>query len=177
MAMGRSFFVAVVIVAVSLFALPASAGAVTAPVWTTQMNDLDYIVNTVSYANFQTMHAHPPAQYSYMDWSTDGCSDGVIGGGPYNFTPACYVHDFAWRNLKRITSTTGHPMWNERNKYVADERFYNDMKTRCQAINVFIRPTCVAVALVYFKAVRAITPYASDQTLKDNPTHFSQTIQ
>jgi Prokaryotic phospholipase A2 len=173
----RLSLIAVILVsAVALMGTPAGA-TTTTPTWQVQMNDLDYIVNTVTYANFQTMHASPPAQYSFMDWSTDGCSAGIIGGGPYNFTPACYVHDFAWRNLKRITSAYGVPMWNERNKYVADERFYNDMKIRCEAINVFIRPTCDATALIYFKAVRTVTPYASNQTLSDNPTHFSQTEQ
>ena len=171
--MVRRFALSVVGVLGLTLALTVAPVAAATPAWNVQMGDLDYIVNTVSYDGFNAMHLHPPAIYSFMDWSTDGCSAGIIGGGPYHFDQACYRHDFSWRNLKRITSQTGHVEFNERNKYVADERFYNDMKHRCTSYNIFARPTCYATAYTYFKAVRSVAPYASAQTLHDNPSHFS----
>src|SRR3954451_23587158 len=108
----RRLTVGVALCLAVLSMLASASGAVVAPAWNVQMTDLDRIVNSTSYANFGPMHAHPPTQYAYMDWSTDGCSAGPIGASPYHFDQACWRHDFSWRNLKRITNTTGHVEWN-----------------------------------------------------------------
>jgi hypothetical protein len=140
---------------------------------TTQLTDLDRLVNVISYEQFESLHQHPESSgYAYMDWSTDGCSAGPLGGSPYHFDEACFRHDFSWRNLKRITKLSGHELFTERNKYVADQRFLNDMKHRCDSYNAFVKPTCVVAAEGFYRAVRLVTPYASDQTLSENPHNF-----
>ncbi len=158
---------------VSALALLLSACDAT-PTAQQQLSDLDHLVNGISYDSFASLHQDPAASgYAYMDWSTDGCSAGPLGGSPYHFDEACFRHDFSWRNLKRISAQSGHQLFTERNKYVADQRFLNDMKHRCDSYNVIVKPTCIAAAEGYYRAVRLVTPYASDQTLAENPTHFS----
>ncbi len=140
---------------------------------TQQLSDLDHLVNGVSYETFESLHQHPETtSYTYMDWSTDGCSAGPLGGSPYHFDEACFRHDFSWRNLKRISSDSGHQLFTERNKYVADQRFLTDMKHKCDSYNFIVKPTCDVAADGYYRAVRLITPYASDQTLAENPHDF-----
>lgn len=144
------------------------------PTFGEQMADLDHLTNSISYDQFVALKNRPDkAPYGYMDWSTDGCSAGPIGGSPYGFTDACYRHDFSWRNLKRIKDPSGNSRWNERNKWVADQQFLEDMKFRCEQFNVVVKPTCIGAAEGYYRSVRLITPYASDQTLNERPSQFS----
>ncbi len=141
--------------------------------WVKPMSDLDKLVNDSPMATFLEVRAAPAATpYASFDWTTDGCSSGPIGASPYNFTQACWRHDFSYRNLKRIEAQTGADMWNERNKYVADRRFQVDLKRRCDTFNVVVRPTCNAAAESFYNAVRLVAPYASDQTAADDPRHF-----
>lgn len=141
--------------------------------WVKPMQDLDKVVNDTTMTGFLGVRAHPAGTpYAGFDWTTDGCSSGPLGDSPYKFTEACWRHDFSYRNLKRIEAETRADMWNERNKYVADRRFQDDMKRRCETYNVVVKPTCNVAAETFYRAVRLVPPYASDQTEADNPRHF-----
>ena len=142
-----------------------------APAWAPEMRSLDNIVNSATMEQFLLVRSAPAGTaYATFDWSTDGCS--VVGSGPYNFSKACWRHDFAYRNLKRIEAATGGDMWNERNKYVADKRFQYDLKDRCSEYSSWIRPTCNVAAETYYLAVRAAPPSYSSQTLDEDPRTF-----
>lgn len=141
--------------------------------WDRQMTDLDVLVNASPMTTFiATRNAPAGTAYAQFDWSSDGCSSGPFGSTPYDFSQACWRHDFSYRNLKRVEAQTGGDMWNERNKYVADRRFQDDMHRRCEAFNAIIKPTCNVAAETFYNAVRLVEPYASDQTQTDNPRNF-----
>ena len=93
--------------------------------------------------------AHP----AYLVWDSDGCSAPVLGSGPFDFSLACYRHDFGWRNLKAI-HRTGAPVWHIGNKDRVDAGFLWDMRTRCAALSPILRIGCDTTARVYYTAVR-----------------------
>lgn len=84
-----------------------------------------------------------------LDWSRDGCSapKGLGLGYRNDFRPACYVHDFAYRNLKVYQRT-------EYNRKISDQVFHTNMKSICKAKKWYKRPACYVVAYAYYKVVR-----------------------
>ena len=74
--------------------------------------------------------AHP----AYLVWESDGCSAPVLGSGPFDFSLACYRHDFGWRNLKAIHADEV-PVWTVGNKDRVDAGFLWDMRTRCASLS------------------------------------------
>ncbi len=100
----------------------------------------------------------PPAGPStvhpgYLVWESDGCSAPVLGRGPFDFSLACYRHDFGWRNLKAV-HTDGVPVWTVGNKDRVDAGFLWDMRTRCASLSPILRIGCDTTARVYYTAVR-----------------------
>jgi hypothetical protein len=159
--------------AVAVASVVLAAQALTGCTAEIQMKDLDTLVNGSPMTTFLSVRAAPAkTPYAKFDWATDGCSSGPIGSSPYDFTQQCWRHDFSYRNLKRIEAQTGKDTWNERNKYVADRRFQDDLKRRCETFSSIIRPTCNVAAEAFYNAVRLVEPYASDQTETDNPRNF-----
>ncbi|QFU92316.1 phospholipase [Amycolatopsis sp. YIM 10] len=80
---------------------------------------------------------------SDLDWSTDACSwspDKPLG---YNFTQACWRHDFGYRNYKKQSRFT------DANRLKIDNNFYDDMKDICNGAGA-----CNAAAWTYYQAVR-----------------------
>ena len=90
---------------------------------------------------------------SYLVWESDGCSAPVLGSGPFDFSLACYRHDFGWRNLKAI-NTGEVPVWTVGNKDRVDAGFLWDMRTRCASLSPIWRIGCDTTARVYYTAVR-----------------------
>ena len=88
----------------------------------------------------------PWAAYGF-DWSTDYCSASPDNPLGFNFALSCYRHDFGYRNYKRMSLFPA-------NKARVDSAFYEDMKRRCAAYNVALRPACNSLAWTYYQAVR-----------------------
>jgi len=87
--------------------------------------------------------------YSGLNWTRDGCSapDGVGLGYRDDFRPACYVHDFGYRNLKVYEQTSS-------NRLATDDAFYVNMKAICAAKSWYARPACYSAAYAYYQGVR-----------------------
>ena len=71
-------------------------------------------------------------RYYWADWSQDGCSspDWVPDFFTMDYPEACLRHDLTWRTLPVIDDGTGR-VWNERNRWVADEKFRDDSLGAC----------------------------------------------
>ena len=71
------------------------------------------------------------AANAWMDWSEDGCSV-PSDLTPYrtNFYNGCLRHDFMWRTMAVLDQATGR-VWNERNRFVADQKFLVDHQVYC----------------------------------------------
>jgi len=100
----------------------------------------------------------PPAEAGtphpdYLVWESDGCTAPVLGSGPFDFSLACFRHDFGWRNLKALDGS-GAPVWHVGNKDRVDAGFLWDMRTRCAAFSPILRLGCDTTARVYYTAVR-----------------------
>lgn len=93
--------------------------------------------------------AHPP----YLVWESDGCSAPVLGSGPFDFSLACYRHDFGWRNLKALDQGEV-VVWTIENKERVDAGFLWDMRMRCASLSPILRIGCDTTARVYYTAVR-----------------------
>jgi hypothetical protein len=87
------------------------------------------------------------AAYGF-DWSTDFCSDSPDNPLGFDFTLACARHDFGYRNYKAVGQFPA-------NKPRIDSYFYEDLKRKCAAYNVFVRPACLGLAWTYYQAVKA----------------------
>ncbi|UGQ09525.1 phospholipase [Yinghuangia sp. ASG 101] len=78
-----------------------------------------------------------------VDWSSDGCSNAPDAPFGYDFTKACWRHDFGYRNYKAQNRFT------EDARLRIDNRFRDDMNTLCGS-----RSLCRATASLYYEAVR-----------------------
>ena len=102
--------------------------------------------------------------HQWMDWGQDGCSVpdyiDVMLTRTYNvkFHDACLRHDWMWRTLAALDEGTGQ-IWNERNRWRADQQILKDTKSICWADlleNWEVRNyyLCRGVAVGYYQAVR-----------------------
>lgn len=136
-----------------------------APTRHEQMTDLDGLVFNLSYTSWKWYAGSGAANgrywYSYMDWSTDGCSAPLLGNGMWDFYFACARHDLSWRNLKRISRDFDPDVWNGRNKNAADLQFRDDLHARCGDFAWYTEWACHPDAEVYFAAVNVLPPYAA----------------
>lgn len=106
--------------------------------------------NTPDHYNDQyDAYAGNSQPYAGLNWSRDGCSapDGLGLGHRDIFRPACYVHDFAYRNLKVYQRT-------ENNRKISDQIFHTNMKAICKTKAWYKRPACCTAAYAYYKGVR-----------------------
>jgi hypothetical protein len=86
------------------------------------------------------------ADYGF-NWSTDYCSSSPDNPLGFNFTLACYRHDFGYRNYKEMSQFPG-------NKDRLDSAFYADLKRKCATYNWAVRPACYSLAWTYYQAVK-----------------------
>ena len=92
------------------------------------------------------------------NYKTDGCSSVP----DYVFFDACAQHDFGYRNLPLFQQFRS-----EKYRRLADERFYSNMKARCDSkygswYEKTQRKYCKGVAYAYFIGVTKITDGGSD---------------
>lgn len=78
-----------------------------------------------------------------VDWSSDGCSNSPDSPFGYDFTKACWRHDFGYRNYKAQNRFT------EDARLRIDNNFRSDMYALCGS-----RSLCRWTADIYYKAVR-----------------------
>lgn len=105
--------------------------------------------NVDSYNAWNNARLNQGAWVDYaFDWSTDFCSSSPDNPLGFNFTLACYRHDFGYRNYKQVGQFSA-------NKSRLDDAFYADMKRKCATYNYFVRPACYSLAWTYYQAVRA----------------------
>ncbi len=84
-----------------------------------------------------------------FDWSSDGCSNSPDHPMGFDFTAACWRHDFGYRNFLH---GLGLDPTRER-KATIDARLAEDLDTVCQR-HTWWRKLCAQVARVYVWAVR-----------------------
>ena len=87
----------------------------------------------------------PWASYRF-DWSTDYCSASPDNPLGFDFTNACWHHDFGYRNYKAIGQFSA-------NKARVDRMFYADLKRKCATYSSAVRPACASLAWTYYQAV------------------------
>jgi len=95
----------------------------------------------------------PWAEYGF-DWSTDYCSSSPDNPLGFNFTNACWHHDFGYRNYKDMGTFAA-------NKPRLDDMFYADLKRKCATYNAAVRPACTSLAWTYYQAVKAFGSLAA----------------
>ncbi|MFC4065847.1 phospholipase [Actinoplanes subglobosus] len=81
-----------------------------------------------------------------FDWSTDYCSSSPDNPLGFDFTLACYRHDFGYRNYKAVGAFSA-------NKSRLDSAFYEDLKRKCATYSAAVRPACTSLAWTYYQAV------------------------
>ncbi|HEU5111164.1 MAG TPA: phospholipase [Micromonosporaceae bacterium] len=96
--------------------------------------------------NSARVNPGPWAGYGF-DWSTDHCSSSPDNPLGFDFRLSCHRHDFGYRNYKKMNLFSA-------NKARVDSAFYEDMRRRCAAYNVALRPACYSLAWTYYQAVR-----------------------
>ena len=95
--------------------------------------------------NEARLHRSPWASYRF-DWSTDYCTASPERPLGYNFTLACWHHDFGYRNYRamgRFAAT----------KDRLDTVFYADLRRVCAAYRLALQPACYSLAWTYYQAV------------------------
>ncbi len=81
-----------------------------------------------------------------FDWTTDYCSSSPDNPLGFDFTNACWHHDFGYRNYKAIGRFSA-------NKSRVDQTFYADLKRKCATYSSVVRPACNSLAWTYYQAV------------------------
>ena len=126
--------VVLTVVASAALGTTKEASALTTTQMQGRINHLNDIVFETPYAGsqgwlatYETKKAN--AGNAWMDWSTDDCS-GPSAGFHDEFRVACWRHDLSWRTLPVIDEASGR-VWNERNRYAADQRFLMDARAQC----------------------------------------------
>jgi hypothetical protein len=134
---------------ISLVALLIPAGVANAATTTTKAQVLSNWTQPTasSYAawNAARLDRGPWAGYGF-DWSTDYCSASPDNPLGFDFTLACWHHDFGYRNYKAIGQFPA-------NKARVDRTFYEDMKRKCATYSSIVRPACTSLAWTYYQAV------------------------
>ncbi|GGK09619.1 hypothetical protein GCM10010123_44390 [Pilimelia anulata] len=91
----------------------------------------------------RTAHADPR-----LDYTSDGCS--VVGGGPFDFTAACWRHDFGHENYP-LAGKRGGAL-----RLRVDRQFHADLRTLCGRQPAFLQYACDLLARAYYVAVRRL---------------------
>lgn len=96
---------------------------------------------------------------SDLDFTSDGCSNWFLPdhmndtGATYDFTAACWHHDFGYRNYKRFKAGGLVPDPEGSRKRI-DDMFHADMDANCAPRSAWERPTCYARSDLYYDLVR-----------------------
>jgi hypothetical protein len=144
----------VVLVSVMALLAPAAvANATTASKPEVLSNWTQTTVASYNSWNSARLDQAPWREYGF-DWSTDYCSSSPDNPLGFNFTLSCWHHDFGYRNYKDIGTF-------DPNKARLDSMFYEDLKRKCATYNVLLRPTCYALAWIYYEAVSIFGSIAS----------------
>ena len=85
------------------------------------------------------------ADYGFS-WATDHCSASPERPLGFDFTLACWHHDFGYRNY----ATEGRFA---ANRDRVDDTFYADLKRVCVRHRPLARPACYSLAWTYYQAV------------------------
>jgi Prokaryotic phospholipase A2 len=96
--------------------------------------------------NYGRLHRAEWASYRF-DWSTDYCTASPERPLGYNFTLACWHHDFGYRNYKAMGRFAA-------NKDRLDIVFYADLRRVCATYRLVLQPACYSLAWTYYEAVR-----------------------
>lgn len=121
--------------------------------------ETDRLLFRVSLSEFIAAHnAQSPPE---LDWSTDGCSNAPDNPFGFDFAPACWRHDFGYRNYKAQGRFEGA------GKAAIDSNFRDDLYDQCAASSsvaveeevgddddgVEAQGLCEVTADIYYKAV------------------------
>ncbi len=99
------------------------------------------------------------AQHSDLDFATDGCSNWFLPdhmddtGATFDFTAACWHHDFGYRNYKRFKAGGLLPD-PEASRQRIDDMFRTDMDADCNRRPSWEQSTCHFRAWIYWTLVR-----------------------
>jgi hypothetical protein len=100
-----------------------------------------------SYHAWNDARLHRAAWASYrFDWSTDYCTASPERPLGYDFTLACWHHDFGYRNYKAMGRFAA-------NKDRLDVVFYADLRRVCATYRLVLQPACYSLAWTYYEAV------------------------
>ncbi|KAF1834735.1 hypothetical protein BDW02DRAFT_497598 [Decorospora gaudefroyi] len=83
---------------------------------------------------------------SELIWASDQCTDAPENPFGFDFTRACYRHDFGYRNFQKQNR------WTVSNKARIDSNFKKDMFKLCQ--DETFQDACEGTAILYYEAVR-----------------------
>ena len=123
----------------------AFRGALEAIAWREQVAALDAALAAElgDFLEYKRDPEHDPR----LDYTDDACSAPLVGSkGPFwNFTEACYRHDFGYRNAKRLGVFDDY-------KERIDLVFARDMMSHCET-RVLAQRQCRTMALAYFQGV------------------------
>jgi hypothetical protein len=135
----RAMLKKLVVTAAVTMALLTGAG-------TAQAVDIPTVTDTyvfhTSLSSFVSIRGTQPYN-GQLDWTSDGCSASPDNPFGFNFLPACYRHDFGYRNKKK------QARFNETTRKTIDDNFYTDLKTICGGNTI-----CKGTAWTYYQAVR-----------------------
>ncbi len=110
---------------------------------------------------FAAMASNPSfrSRNGQLDFTSDGCSNWFLPdhmndtGATYDFTNACWHHDFGYRNYRRFKAGGLVPD-PEGSRSRLDAMFRADMDANCAPRPAWQRPTCYSRADLYYFLVR-----------------------
>ncbi|GAA3335770.1 phospholipase [Amorphoplanes nipponensis] len=135
----------VLISAVALLAPSAAASAAADSKATVLSRWTQTTATSTTAWNDARLDRAPWASYGF-DWTTDYCSSSPDNPLGFNFTNACWHHDFGYRNYKDLGAFSA-------NKSRLDNMFYADLKRKCATYSSVLRPACYSLAWTYYQAV------------------------
>jgi hypothetical protein len=107
------------------------------------------ITRQVGLANLTNPSATPPP-YNQLDWMSDGCTHAPEAPFGYDFEPACWRHDFGYRNYKK------QGRFSEATRKQIDDEMLDDMLDVCdREDDTEDELLCQGTAVAYYEAVRA----------------------
>ena len=134
----------VLISAVALLAPPVAASAADSKATVLSRWTQTTAASTTAW-NDARLDRAPWAGYGF-DWTTDYCSSSPDNPLGFNFSNACWHHDFGYRNYKDLGAFPA-------NKDRLDDMFYADLKRKCATYSTVTRPACYSLAWTYYQAV------------------------
>jgi len=114
--------------------------------------------SAASYQAWNDARLHRAQWASYrFDWSTDYCTASPERPLGYDFTLACWHHDFGYRNYKAMGRFAA-------NKDRLDTMFYADLRRVCATYQPVLQPGCFSLAWTYYEAVHIFGSLAAVST-------------